>query len=106
MNINITPTELNAVLGSNNTPILLDVRENAEIEICSIAGHQQIRLSELPARYSELPTDRDIVVYCKVGGRSLEAAKFLLQQGFKSVKNLEGGILRWSDEIDPTMKKY
>ncbi len=50
--------------------------------------------------------NREIVVHCKVGGRSQRAAEFLAQQGFKKIHNLAGGINAWSDEVDPLVPKY
>lgn len=108
MNINITPTELSSLLHQNKPDfILLDVREPEELAICAIQGHTHIRLSELPQRINELPKEKHIVVYCKAGGRSMQAAMFMQQQGFHAVQNLDGGILRWAEEIEPqTMARY
>jgi rhodanese-related sulfurtransferase len=107
MNINITPNELYKVLEAKKSDlILLDVREPEELEICQIQGNTHIRLSELPVRFNELPKDKQIVVYCKAGGRSMQAASFLLHNGFSNIKNLDGGILRWAKDLDPQMPTY
>jgi sulfur-carrier protein adenylyltransferase/sulfurtransferase len=84
---------------------LLDVREPFEYEIVNLKG-QLIPLGELPARLDELDTEQEIVVYCHHGNRSRYAAEFLQAQGFRSVKNLTGGIDAWVSEIDPTMPRY
>jgi adenylyltransferase/sulfurtransferase len=83
---------------------LLDVREPHEFKIAQIGGHL-LPLGDLQKRVGELDKNREIVVQCKSGGRSQKAAEFLQQSRFK-VKNLAGGILAWSDQIDPTVPKY
>ena len=57
-------------------------------------------------RYAELDPDEEMVVHCKMGGRSAKAADFLRSVGFKKVLNLKGGILDWIDKVDPTQPKY
>jgi adenylyltransferase/sulfurtransferase len=85
---------------------LLDVREPNEFQIGRIPGSTLIPLGEVPQRVVEIPRDKEIVVHCKSGARSARAAGFLRQQGFARVKNLKGGILAWSDQIDPSVPKY
>ena len=84
---------------------LLDVREPHEYEIANLGGHL-IPLGDLPARVHELDTTREIVVHCKMGGRSQKAAEFLQQSGFKKIQNLAGGIQAWSEQVDPSVPKY
>jgi molybdopterin/thiamine biosynthesis adenylyltransferase/rhodanese-related sulfurtransferase len=84
---------------------LLDVREPFEYQIAQIGGHL-IPLGELPQRVGELDPKREIVVQCKSGGRSQRAAEFLKKNGFEKVHNLAGGITAWSNEIDPSVRKY
>jgi len=84
---------------------LLDVREPHEYQICNLGGHL-IPLGELPKRVHELDSSREIVVHCKMGGRSAKAVEFLQQGGFKKVKNLAGGINAWSERVDPKVPKY
>ena len=102
----ILPAELAERLKNGNRPFLLDVRNPEEWAITKIEGATLIPLPELAQRYVELPGNTEIVVYCRSGGRSAQAAKFLKEKGFSNVRNLPGGTLRWSDEIDPTMPKY
>jgi adenylyltransferase/sulfurtransferase len=83
----------------------LDVRELHEYQICNINGHL-IPLGELPSRVSELDSAREIVAHCRSGVRSANAVAFLRQAGFRKVWNLRGGILAWSDEVDPSVPKY
>jgi len=98
--------ELKRKMDAKENFFLLDVREPNEYQIGRIPGSTLIPLGEVPQRYQEIPKDREVVVHCKMGGRSAKAAAFLRQQGFTSVKNLKGGILDWSDKIDPSVPKY
>ena len=102
----IEPRELAERLKKGGRPFLLDVRNPEEWEITRIEGATLIPLPELAQRYVELPPNEEIVVYCRSGGRSAQAAQFLRNKGYQSVRNLPGGTLRWSDEIDPAMPKY
>jgi len=60
----------------------------------------------VPERINELSSADDIVVHCRSGVRSAKAVDFMKQAGFRRVKNLVGGILRWSDDVDPSVPKY
>lgn len=103
----ITPLELAGWLQRDDRPFLLDVRNPYEVAIASIPGTDRlIPIDQLPERIHELDSAREIVVYCRSGVRSWRAVELLKHAGFRKVKNLEGGILRWSDEVDPTVAKY
>jgi len=102
----ISPAELKAKLDRKEKFVLVDVREPYEYEICSIPGSKLIPLGELPARLSELDSADDIVLHCKVGGRSAKALRVLQEAGFRKLKNLKGGIAGWSEEVDPSVPKY
>jgi len=86
--------------------ILLDVREPHEYQIAKIPTSILIPLGQLPARLSELPKDANIVCQCKSGVRSAKAVDILKQNGYTNVRNMKGGILGWSDKVDPTVPKY
>ncbi len=104
-----TVGELKTRLDRGDRVFVLDVREPNEYQICRIAGSTLIPLGELPKRLAELPAGADapdIVVHCKMGGRSAKAVKQLVDAGFTRVQNLKGGILEWIDRIDPTQPKY
>jgi len=101
-----TVTELKKKIDAKEDFFLLDVREPNEFKIGRIPGSTLIPLGEVPQRVNEIPRDKEIIVHCKMGGRSAKAATFLRQQGYPNVKNLKGGILDWSDKIDPTVPKY
>jgi sulfur-carrier protein adenylyltransferase/sulfurtransferase len=101
----IQPEELKRRLDQGDKPFILDVREPHEYQICNLGGHL-IPLNDLPKRINELDPQQEIVVHCKLGGRSAKAAEFLAQNGFKNVKNLAGGITAWSEKVDPKVPKY
>ena len=85
---------------------LVDVREPSEYEIAKIPGARLIPLSDVAVRANELDTADDIVVHCRSGVRSAKAIQVLKQLGFKKLTNVKGGILAWSNEIDPSVPKY
>jgi sulfur-carrier protein adenylyltransferase/sulfurtransferase len=84
---------------------VLDVREPHEYQFANIGG-TLIPMDQVPQRLAEIDRNREIVVQCRSGGRSQRVAEFLAAQGYPNVKNLAGGILAWSDQIDPTVPKY
>jgi adenylyltransferase/sulfurtransferase len=86
-------------------PFLLDVREPWEWEVANLGAHgaHLVPLRELPDRLSELPEGREILVYCRSGGRSTAAGRVVLDAGFERVGNLAGGLCRWADTVDPEM---
>ncbi|MEZ5354450.1 MAG: molybdopterin-synthase adenylyltransferase MoeB [Bryobacteraceae bacterium] len=99
-------TALKARLDRGDNFVLVDVREVHEFQIGRIPGSILIPLGELPKRLNELDPEADIVVHCKMGGRSAKACDLLRQNGYKKVTNVAGGILAWSDKIDPSVPKY
>jgi molybdopterin/thiamine biosynthesis adenylyltransferase/rhodanese-related sulfurtransferase len=101
----ITPRELKARLDRGDDLFILDVREPHEYQICHLNGHL-IPLGELSRRVHELDSSREIVVQCRSGKRSADAVNFLQKAGFRKICNLKGGILAWSDDVDPKVPKY
>lgn len=101
----ITVQELKQRLNAGDDLILLDVREPFEFQIANLGG-KLVPLNDVPLRMGEIDRDREIVVHCKMGGRSQKAAEFLAQNGYANVKNLAGGITAWSEHIDPSLPKY
>jgi len=85
---------------------VIDVREPDEYQIAHIDGVPLFPMSTLAKRFTELDPNQALYVHCKSGIRSLNAIKFLKQQGFKYAKSVKGGISAWSDEIDHTIPKY
>jgi len=102
----ITPTELKRRLDAGENIFLLDVREPVEWQICRLDGAVLMPMNTVPARMHELDSAKEMVVYCRSGKRSAQIVAFLKAAGFRKVKNLRGGILQWSDEVDPTVPKY
>lgn len=102
----ITPRDLNDRLGKGDKIFLLDVREPWEYALGKLEGSHLIPLGTLPQSLAKLDRNAEIVAYCHHGMRSADAAGFLLQQGYTSVKNLVGGIDAWSVQVDPTVPRY
>jgi len=104
----LAPTELARWRedASREPPVLVDVREPWEFDLCRIEGSILIPLGELPRRVGELPRERALVMVCHTGRRSQNAAMFLAQSGFGDVQNLKGGVEGWAVEVDPSMKRY
>ena len=84
---------------------LLDVREDWEMSVASVPGVVHIPMAQVQARLNELDRDKEIVVLCRSGRRSLEVARFLQQNGYQAI-NLAGGILAWSRDVDPSIPTY
>ena len=102
----IDAAELKRKLDRGDDFILIDVREPHEYQIARIPGARLIPLGELPKRLNELDRNAEIVMQCKVGGRSQQAVDLMKQNGFKNVRNMTGGITAWSDQVDPSVPKY
>jgi adenylyltransferase/sulfurtransferase len=102
----ISPRALDAKLRNGDELVILDVRNPEEVQISRIKGSILIPLGELPERVAELNTADQIVVHCKMGGRSSKAVEFLKSVGFRKVKNLVGGINAWAEDVDTTLARY
>lgn len=104
----ITPRELKAWLDdpARERPVLLDVREPWEVQICALPDSTHIPMREVPARAAELEADAPVVAICHRGGRSLQVALFLERAGHKKVINLQGGLDAWSRTVDPSLPVY
>jgi len=104
--VEITPKELKAKLDRNDRLELVDVREDYELDIAALPYTKWIPLRELGDRVGELDPGTETIVYCRSGSRSAHAVEFLRRNGFGHARNLTGGILRWSDDVDPKVEKY
>jgi adenylyltransferase/sulfurtransferase len=102
----ITPAEVKKKMDAHEPFVLIDVREPHEYQICRIPGSKLIPLGEVPKRMNELDSADEIVVHCKSGMRSAKAVDLLMKSGFRKIHNLKGGILAWSDQVDPSVPKY
>jgi sulfur-carrier protein adenylyltransferase/sulfurtransferase len=101
----MTVQELKQRRDAGEDIFVLDVREPHEYQIANIGG-TLIPMNQVPQRLAEIDRNREIVVQCRSGARSQRVAEFLAAQGYANVKNLAGGILAWSDQIDPKVPKY
>ena len=102
----IDVTEVKAKLDRGDRFTLIDVREPHEYRICNIPGAKLIPLGEFPKHLGEFDPGSEIVIHCKSGMRSAKACGIMRQAGFQNVRNMKGGILAWSDKVDPSVPKY
>jgi adenylyltransferase/sulfurtransferase len=103
----ITPTELKQRLDKGDDIQIVDVREDNEVAIGRLPNSIHIPVGQILNRMNEIDPSRETVVHCKMGGRSAQAIIALQRSGFQGkLMNLKGGILRWSDEVDPSVPKY
>jgi adenylyltransferase/sulfurtransferase len=104
----ITPSELKERLDRGDKLTIIDVREPHEWEIGNLEpqGARLIPMGEVPERMDEISGDDEVVLQCRSGGRSAQVLHFLRAQGYERLLNLKGGILAWSDEVDPSIPKY
>jgi rhodanese-related sulfurtransferase len=105
MDWEITPVELRTRLDQGDALVLVDVREAEELQIAQM-GAIHIPLTDLVMRQSELDPEKETVLICHHGIRSAQAGVLLMQLGFEKVKNLKGGIDRWSLEVDSKVPRY
>jgi rhodanese-related sulfurtransferase len=101
----ISPSDFVARRSAGEALTLLDVREDWELGVASVPGIVHIPMGQVADRLGEIDRDKEVVVLCRSGRRSLEVAKFLQQNGFRTV-NLAGGILAWSRDVDATIPTY
>lgn len=98
--------QLHERLARGDAPVILDVREPWEVEICALPGSTFIPMGEIPANAERLPKDKDIVVLCHHGMRSFQVALYLQRLGLSKLYNLTGGIDAWAREIDSGLPTY
>ena len=103
----ITATELKQRLDKGDDIQIVDVRESFEVAIAHIPDTVHIPLGEVVSRMTEIDPSRETVVHCKGGVRSAKAIEALKRSGFTgNLINLKGGIMAWSNEVDPSVPKY
>ena len=96
--------ELKSMLENNEDFILLDVRTNNEVLVSKISEKScHIPMNDIPSKINELDRNKEIIVYCKSGKRSARVCEYLNNNKFSNIYNLKGGILAWSNEIDPSI---
>ncbi|NQV53741.1 MAG: rhodanese-like domain-containing protein [Flavobacteriales bacterium] len=101
----ISVTELKAKLDSGEDIQVIDVREVNEYEYCNI-GADLLPMGQIMMNLDKVSKDKDVVIHCKSGGRSGAIVNALMARGFSNVINLRGGILAWSEEVDPSIPTY
>ena len=99
-------TELQQQLDNGDSPIIIDVREDFELEISKIEGSLHIPMNPIPNRLNELNPENDYVIICRTGVRSLQICEFLSNQNFRSIANLSGGINEWAKKVDSSLPIY
>lgn len=101
------PAELKAYLEqAESPPLLLDVRQPWEYDICRLDNSQLLPMSQIPAKLDAFNKDQEIVVICHHGIRSRQVGHYLEASGFKNIINLNGGVAAWAQQIDSTMATY
>ena len=99
--------DIKAKLDGGWSPFVLDVRKSHEADIVKFDfADVLIPHEEVGAHLEQIPKDREILVHCKMGGRSAKAAKVLVDAGYTNVTNMEGGITGWAKEVDPSLPTY
>jgi molybdopterin/thiamine biosynthesis adenylyltransferase/rhodanese-related sulfurtransferase len=108
--LEIDAVEVKKMLDAGQDFKLIDVREPSEYQICKINSATLIPLGEIeardPARLNGLQQNEEIILHCKAGVRSLKAVNALIDMGFSNVRSMRGGILEWSEKVDPSVPKY
>ncbi|HEX8692371.1 MAG TPA: molybdopterin-synthase adenylyltransferase MoeB [Longimicrobium sp.] len=104
----MTAAELKERLDRGESIAIIDVREPFEWDIANLGGYgaRLIPMRELPRRLGEIDPGETVVMQCRSGTRSAQTTAFLRRQGYPRVWNLQGGILAWADEVDPSLQKY
>jgi len=102
----ISVEELKARRDRGENPLVIDVREDWELQLASLPDVVHVPMNQLAARLSEFSRDVETIVMCHAGGRSMRVAQFLSNQGFTNVANLSGGISAWSESVDATVPQY
>ena len=106
MDKEISPTEAYELKKNNPDTLLLDVREDAELEICRIGGALHVPMGQIGEHHEKLPKGVFLVVFCHHGMRSMSVVQFLSTKGFDKAINMAGGIHAWQQEVDPSLATY
>ena len=103
----ISPKELNNLINSKSNDFqLIDIREEYEHGICCIGG-DKINMYQIPDKVSEISKEKKVIIYCRTGARSANVVTILEKNfNFQNVYNLDGGIMKWREDVDPTLNEY
>ena len=104
--MDVTAVTLRDELARGEKVVLVDVREDWEVELCRIPGSLHVPLAELPGRMAELEPGARVVAICHKGARSLQAARYLQANGFAGARSLQGGVDAWAVNVDPAIARY
>jgi rhodanese-related sulfurtransferase len=99
----ITPKELKARLDAGEDIDIIDVREDWEVAKGMLAEAVHIPMNDIPDMLDQIPTDKPVVIMCHLGSRSSQVVAFLEAQGYENLMSLDGGIARWSKDVDPSI---
>lgn len=104
---NISPKELRNLINSNNNDYqLIDIRDDYEYDICCIGG-EKISMYSIIENINKLSKSKKVIIYCRTGSRSSNIIDLIEKKfQYKNIYNLEGGIMKWREDIDPTLEKY
>lgn len=101
-----TPRDIKQRLDAGEDLLLIDVREPEEFMIATIQGAQECPMSDARDWVDTLPKDRELVIFCHHGGRSMQVAVALAQRGYTKLTNMTGGIDQWSAQVDASVPRY
>lgn len=101
-----TPREIKQRLDAGEDLLLVDVREPEELMIAAIEGAQEHPMSDAREWIDTLPKDRELIIFCHHGSRSMQVAIALAQRGYTRLTNMTGGIDQWSQQVDPGVPRY
>ena len=103
----ISPVQLKELIDSSNNDFqLIDIRDEYEFDICCIGG-EKINMYSITVSLDKLSREKKIIIYCRTGSRSATIVSLLEKNfSFKNVYNLDGGIMKWRQDVDPSIKEY
>ena len=103
----ISPVQLKELIDSSNNDFqLIDIRDEYEFDICCIGG-EKINMYSITDSLDKLSREKKIIIYCRTGSRSATIVSLLEKNfSFKNVYNLDGGIMKWREDVDPSIKEY
>lgn len=102
----VSPSEVKNVLENGESVRLIDVREKWEYDLAKIENCELMPLSSFSQHLEKLKPEDELIIYCHTGVRSYHVCAYLVENGFKNVSNLDGGIRAWSHEVDPSVPLY
>lgn len=101
-----TPHDIKQRIDAGDDLLLIDVREPDELRIASVEGAHAYPMSQAMSWIDDLPRDRELVIMCHHGSRSMQVASALAQRGHTNLTNMQGGIDAWSQQVDPSIRRY